>query len=92
MGKTEKYRGENIKLGKTLYICGIALAAAVFVINQFATTLTALLPPVFLFTFINGGTIISTLVAAVMYKEKLSVYSILGVIIGIGSMIMIKTF
>lgn len=70
-----------------------ALAAAVFVINQFATTLTALLPPVFLFTFINGGgTIISTLVAAVMYKEKLSVYSILGVIIGIGSMIMIKMF
>ena len=55
MGKTEKYKGENIKLGKTLYICGIALAAAVFVINQFATTLTALLPPVFLFTFINGG-------------------------------------
>ena len=93
MGKTEKYKGENIKLGKTLYICGIALAAAVFVINQFATTLTALLPPVFLFTFINGGgTIISTLVAAVMYKEKLSVYSILGVIIGIGSMIMIKMF
>ena len=93
MGKTEKYKGENIKLGKTLYICGIALAAAVFVINQFATTLTALLPPVFLFTFINGGgTIISTLVAVVMYKEKLSVYSILGVIIGIGSMIMIKMF
>ena len=93
MGKTEKYKGENIKLGKTLYICGIALAAAVFVINQFATTLTALLPPVFLFTFINGGgTIISTLVAAVIYKEKLSVYSILGVIIGIGSMVLIKLF
>ena len=93
MGKTEKYQGENLKLGKTLYICGIALAAAVFVINQFATTLTALLPPVFLFTFINGGgTIISTLVAAVIYKEKLSVYSILGVIIGIGSMVMIKLF
>lgn len=93
MGKTEKYKGANIKLGKTLYICGIALAAAVFVINQFATTLTALLPPVFLFTFINGGgTIISTLVAAVIYKEKLSVYSILGVIIGIGSMVLIKLF
>ena len=38
---------------------------------------------VFLFTFINGGgTIISTLAAAAIYKEKLSVYSILGVIIG----------
>lgn len=47
----------------------------------------------FLFTFINGGgTIISTLAAAAIYKEKLSVYSILGVIIGICSMIMIKLF
>lgn len=93
MGKSEKYKSEDLKLGKTLYICGIALAAAVFVINQFATKLTALLPPVFLFTFINGGgTIISTLAAAAIYKEKLSVYSILGVIIGICSMIMIKLF
>ena len=83
--------GEKVRLGKTLYICGAALAAAVFVINQFATKLTALLPPVFLFTFINGGgTVISTLVAAAMYKEKLSVYSILGVIIGIGAMVIIK--
>mgnify|MGYP004508848841 FL=1 len=93
MGKSEKYKSGDLKLGKTLYICGIALAAAVFVINQFATKLTALLPPVFLFTFINGGgTIISTLAAAAIYKEKLSVYSILGVIIGICSMIMIKLF
>ena len=67
------------------------VGTAVFVINQFATKLTALLPPVFLFTFINGGgTVISTLVAAAMYKEKLSVYSILGVIIGIGAMVIIK--
>lgn len=93
MGKrqAEADGGEKVKLGKTLYICGAALAAAVFVINQFATKLTALLPPVFLFTFINGGgTVISTLVAAAMYKEKLSVYSILGVIIGIGAMVIIK--
>ena len=76
MGKSEKYKSEDLKLGKTLYICGIALAAAVF-----------------LFTFINGGgTIISTLAAAAIYKEKLSVYSILGVIIGLCSMIMIKLF
>ena len=91
MGRRQADGGEKVRLGKTLYICGAALAAAVFVINQFATKLTALLPPVFLFTFINGGgTVISTLVAAAMYKEKLSVYSILGVIIGIGAMVIIK--
>ena len=93
MGRSEKNTDLDKNLSKTLYICGFALAVAVFVINQFATSLTALLPPVFLFTFINGGgTIISTLVAAVMYKEKLSLYSILGVIIGLSSMIIIKLF
>lgn len=93
MGRSEKNADLDKNLSKTLYICGFALAVAVFVINQFATSLTALLPPVFLFTFINGGgTIISTLVAAVMYKEKLSLYSILGVIIGLSSMIIIKLF
>lgn len=91
--KSDKYGGQNISMGKTLYICGAALAMAVFVINQFATSLTALLPPVFLFTFINGGgTIISTLVAAGIYKERLSVYSISSVITGIASLIMIKLF
>lgn len=93
MGRSEKNTDLDKNLSKTLYICGFALAVAVFVINQFATSLTALLPPIFLFTFINGGgTIISTLVAAVMYKEKLSLYSILGVIIGLSSMIIIKLF
>ena len=93
MGRSEKNTDLDKNLSKTLYICGFAMAVAVFVINQFATSLTALLPPVFLFTFINGGgTIISTLVAAVMYKEKLSLYSILGVIIGLSSMIIIKLF
>lgn len=93
MGRSEKNTDLDKNLSKTLYICGFALAVAVFVINQFATSLTALLPSVFLFTFINGGgTIISTLVAAAMYKEKLSLYSILGVIIGLSSMIIIKLF
>lgn len=93
VGKTEKTAVENTKFSKSLLICGIALAGAVFVINQFVTSLTTLLPPVILFTFVNGGgTIISTLVAAVMYREKLSFFSILGVILGIVSFIIIKMF
>ena len=83
----------EIKLSKSLVICGIALAIAVFVINQLATISTALVAPVILFTFINGGgTVISTVVAALMYKEKLSLYTVLGVIIGIVSLIIIKIF
>lgn len=89
--KKEKY--ENIKLSKALIICGIVLAVSVFVINQLATISTSLVSPVILFTFINGGgTIISTLVAAVFYREKISKKTVLGIIIGIVSLVIIKMF
>ena len=78
---------------KTLVICGIALAVAVFVINQLATFSTLLVSPVILFTFINGGgTIISTVVAAILYKEKLSRRTVAGVVLGILSLVVIKLF
>ena len=78
---------------KTLVICGIALAVAVFVINQLATLSTLLVSPVILFTFINGGgTIISTVVAAILYKEKLSRRTVAGVVLGILSLVVIKLF
>lgn len=78
---------------KTLFICGVALAIAVFVINQLATLSTTLVSPVILFTFINGGgTIISTVVAAILYKEKLSRRTVAGVVLGILSLVVIKLF
>lgn len=83
----------NYKLSRNLLLCGAALAVAVFVINQLATLSTALVSPVILFAFINGGgTIIATVVAAILYKEKLSVTSTLGVLLGIASLVMIKVF
>ena len=84
---------DELKLSKTVLICGIALAVSVFVINQLATISTTLVSPIILFTFINGGgTIISTIVAAVLYKEKITVKAALGVAIGIVSLLMIKFF
>lgn len=91
----EKDKTENtsVKLSKPLLVCGAALAVSVFVINQLATLSTALVSPVILFAFINGGgTIISTVVAAVVYKEKISLKTGLGIIIGIASLIVIKSF
>lgn len=89
----DKEKKETGKLTKDLIICGVALAASVFVINQLATMSTRLVPPVILFTFINGGgTIISTIVAALLYKEKISKRNAAGVILGILSLIMIKVF
>lgn len=83
----------DTKMSKPLIACAFALAAAVFVINQLATLSTALVPPVILFTLINGGeTIISTVVAAVVYKERLSARSVVGVLLGITSFVIIKAF
>ena len=88
---TEK--GKETKLTKPLVVCGLALAGAVFIINQFATMCTKLVSPVILFTFINGGaTIISTLVGAIVYKEQISKKSAAGIILGIFALVLIKMF
>lgn len=84
---------QSVKFSRRLIISGFALAVAVFVINQFATLSTALVPPVILFTFINGGgAVISTVVAAIMYKEKLTPQKIAGVAVGIASLVIVKMF
>lgn len=88
-----KEEKENTRISKSLIVCGLALATAVFVINQLATLSTNLISPVILFTFINGGgTIISTLVGSIVYKEKISVKTALGILLGIASLIIIKLF
>lgn len=81
------------KPNKSLLLCGVALAISVFIINQLATLSTTLVSPIILFTFINGGgTIISTIVAAIVYKEKITVKTGLGIILGVVSLVIIKAF
>lgn len=93
MNSAAKEEKEPKKLSRTLMICGVALAVSVFVINQLATISTVLVSPVILFTFINGGgTVISTLVAAVVYKEKICKKTAVGIIAGIASLVIIKMF
>ncbi len=89
----DKAKRADARLSKILIVCGVALAVAVFIINQLATISTKLISPVILFTFINGGgTIVSTLVAAVLYKERISLKSAVGILLGIASLVMIKLF
>ncbi len=81
------------KSRKVLVISGIALAVAVFLINQAVTLSTTLLSPVMLFTFANGGgTIITAITAAVIYNEPLTKRSILGIALGVLSLVVIKCF
>lgn len=80
-----------LKLSNKLIGYGIALSSAVFIINQLATLATALVPPAILFSFINGGsTVIGTVVAAICFKEKLTLKSVIGVALGVASLIIIK--
>lgn len=83
--------GEVSKFTPKLLGLGAVLSIAVFIINQLATMAAAIVSPVILFTFINGGsTIIGAVVAAVFFHEKLTTKSVIGIIIGVLSMIIIK--
>lgn len=80
-------------LPKKLIFFAAMLAFAVFVINQLATMATSFMSSAVLFTFINGGaTIIAAIVGAVVFKEKLTLKSIGGIILGVCSIICIKVF
>ena len=81
------------RLSSRLLVLGAVSSVAVFIINQLATLSAAIVPPAILFGFINGGsTIIAAIVAAVCYHEKLTMRSVLGIIIGVMALIIIKAF
>lgn len=80
-------------LNRKLLSSAAILAFSVFMINQLATIGAAFLPSAVLFTFINGGgTIIAAFVGAAFYGERLTKRNVLGIAIGILSLITIKLF
>ena len=90
----EKNKQEKpVDFSKQIYLCALFLAIAVFIIQQFVTILTSQMSTILLFAFVNcGATIISALVGAAMYKEKLTVKCSIAVIIGIVALIGLKIF
>lgn len=80
-------------LPKKLHLVIIVSAAALFVVNQLATIATGLVAPAILFTFINGGnTVIAAIMGAAIFKEKLTVKSIIGITLGLLALITVKVF
>lgn len=87
----KKNTEESKPLSKGLLVYGAILSAAVFIINQLATISTVLVPPTVLFAFINGGsTIIAAVVAAVCFKERLTIRSVCGVLLGVVALVIVK--
>ena len=81
------------KFPKKIYICAFFLAFAVFIIQQFVTILTTEMSTILLFGLVNcSATIISALVGAVMYKERITLKSGFAIIIGIIALIGLKIF
>ncbi len=84
-------RGQLEPLNTQLRLPILLLAVAVFLINQLATLATNEVSSVVLFAFINGGnTLIAAVIAALCYKERLTVKSITGIVLGLISLLMIK--
>lgn len=89
-----KRRGEGpfiTPLPGNIYLyCGI-LAAAVLIISQLSTVAAKTVPSAVLFTVVNGGgTVLAALTAAVFFKEKLTLRSGSGVLLGVAALIVIN--
>ncbi len=79
------------KMGKKLFIYTVLAALAILGISQISTIASEFIPVAVLFPISDGGgTVISAIVAATLFKEKLTVKSSIGIIVGIGAIIMIK--
>lgn len=73
--------------------CAVLNAFAVFVIQQLVTMLTPVMHSAVLFTLVNGsGTIITAIVGAILYRERITVMSAAGIVVGVGALILINVF
>ena len=78
-------------LSKNLLICGALLALALFAVNLLVTSLAKTVPSAILFTVSYAISIfITILVSTLFYKEKLTWLNVVGIVLGLGSIIVIN--
>ena len=79
------------KLSVVLLICGAFLAFAVFLINQLVTTVAKTVPSAILFSVSYAISIVITiLVGAVYYKEKITLKNVIGIVLCVGALAIIN--
>ncbi len=79
------------KTDKKLIGFSVFAAMAVFGISQISTIASAIIPVAVLFPISDGGSmVISAIVSATLFKEKLTLKSICGITLGILAIVMIK--
>ena len=68
-----------------------ALAAAVFLISQLVTSASAVMPSVVIFPAFNAlGLVLATLLSAICFQERLTLRSVLGMLLGIGALLLMQ--
>ena len=95
MEQAEKAKkAKKIKpLSKILLICGALLGLALTVINILATELTSMVPAALLFSISNAIAIIVTMfVGRIVYKEKIGVKNIIGIVLCAASLTVVGIF
>ncbi len=82
--KSSKKEKKEVKFSKKLILFTILAAIAIFGISQISTVASATIPSAVLFPVSDGGAVvISAIVAATVYKEKITYKSAVGICIGI---------
>ena len=90
---TEQTKRKLKPLPKLLLICGALLGFALTVINILATELTAMVPAALLFSISNAIAIIVTMfVGRIVYKEKIGVKNIIGIVLCAASLTVVGIF
>lgn len=86
-------RAKIVAVPKPVFLYGTISSIILLAINQLATLAGRNVPSAIMFPINDGGaTIITAITAAIFFKEKLTVRSVCGLILGIGSLIVINLF
>ena len=86
-------RAKIAAVPKPVFLYGTISSIILLTINQLATIAGRNVPSAIMFPINDGGaTIITAITAAIFFKEKLTVRSVCGLILGIGSLIVINLF
>lgn len=86
-------KGKTEPLNRKLYLPIVLLAVALFLINQAVTDATKYVPSAILFTVPNGGNnVIAALMAALLFKEKMTLRSTAGLLLSIVSLVLVLGF
>jgi drug/metabolite transporter (DMT)-like permease len=89
--ETELQEKQNCGLPRGLIVCGLILAFAVFVINMLVTELGKYISSAILFSVSYAiGIVITILVGAIFYKEKITIKNIIGIVLCVGALALIN--